>query len=282
MSFPFRKLAMGGGAVKGTLYIGALIELAKHQELYFPDGVHGVSIGAIFATCVAFQVKFTEDFLDDKQEFYSMENLLPPVNFESLQNALLEKGMFDMDVFTKAVIAILNKCGLDIENLKIKDAKMPLHIYASNITKGVPTMFTGDVNVLDALRCSCCVPFIFKPQELYGQLYIDGDTFLPYIGSVQKDAFVITLKTHSYANITPKNIRDTDIVSYIREIYNTGVRNSYQFNKTELTLNLIYPGLLAESDLHDFDIRDIFRSSGNDLRRFLISKGFLKELTEID
>ena len=272
---------MGGGAIKGTLYIGALIELAKHQELYFPDGVYGVSIGAIFAVCVAFQVKITEDFLDDKEEFYSMEDLIPDINFESLQNSLSEKGIFNMDKFTNAIISVCKKCGVDIENLKIKDAKMPLYIIASNITKGVPTMFTGDVNVLDALRCSCCVPFIFKPQELYGQLYIDGDTFMPYIGSIQKDAFIITLKTHSYANITPKNIKDTDIVSYVREIYNTGVRNSYQFNKTNLTLNLIYPGLLAESNLRDFDIRDIFRSAGKDLRRFLISKGFLKEITEM-
>jgi predicted patatin/cPLA2 family phospholipase len=183
--------------------------------------------------------------------------------------------MFTMDLFKEKVVALFKSYDLDIETLKLKDAKMPLYITASNITKGIPTIFRGDVTIFDALRCSCCLPFVYKPQELYGQLYIDGDIFLPYIGSIQKDAFIITLKTHSYASITPKNLKDINMLSYLRQIYNLGVRNSIEFQKNELTLNLIYPKLLAESDLRDFDIQDIFKSAGNDLRRFLISKGFL-------
>jgi len=275
MSLPFRKLGLSGGGMKGVLHIGALIELSKYQDLYFPDGIYGTSIGAIIAVFVAFQVKFTFEFLDDKMNDLSPENLIPDVNFETLRNSFSEKGMFTMDLFKEKVVALFKTYDLDIETLKIKDAKMPLYITASNITKGIPTIFRGDVTILDALRCSCCVPFVYKPQELYGQLYIDGDVFLPYIGSIQKDAFIITLKTHSYASITPKNLKDINMLSYLRQIYSLGVRNSIEFQKNELTLNLIYPKLLAESDLRDFDIQDIFKSAGNDLRRFLISKGFL-------
>ena len=281
MSFPFRKLALGGGGVKGVLHLGALIELSKHQELYFPDGVYGSSVGAIFAVCVAFQLNITENFLDDKTDFFAIQKLVPDLDFESLQHSFSEKGLFTMDIFTKRIIDIFKKHDLDLETLRIKDAKMPLYIFGSNITKGIPTIFTGDVTIIDALRCSCCLPFLYKPQELYGQLYIDGDIFMPYIGCLEKDAFIIRLKTHTYANITPKNIKDTDVVSYIREIYNMGVLNSIQFQQTNLTLQLIYPGLLAESDLNDFDIQDIIRSARNDLRRFLITNGFLKEFSEV-
>ena len=282
MSLPFRKLGLSGGGMKGILHIGALLELSKYQDLFFPDGVYGTSIGAIIAVLVAFQVKLTEDFLDDKIDNLSPENLIPEFKFETLQYSFSEKGMFTMDVFKEKVVELFQKYDLDIETLKLKDAKMPLYIIASNITKGIPTIFSGDVTIFDALRCSCCLPFVYKPQELYGQLYMDGDIFLPYIGSIQKDAFIITLKAHSYASITPKNLKDINILSYLRQIYNLGVRNSIEFQRTELTLNLIYPNLLAESDLREFDIRDIFKSAGNDLRRFLITKGFLKELTEVD
>jgi predicted acylesterase/phospholipase RssA len=281
MSFPFRKLGLGGGGMKGVLHLGALRELGKHQDLYFPDGLYGTSIGAIIAVFVAFQIKFTDDFLDDKKEFLSIQNLIPDLNFETLQDSFPEKGIFTMDIFKEKVIRLFKKCDLDIETLKIKDAKMPLYIIASNITKGVPTIFTGDITIIDALRCSCCLPFVYRPQELYGQLYIDGDVFLPYIGCLEKDAFIITLKTHSYANITPKTIKDIDILSYIRQIYNMGVLNSYEFQKNDLTLNIVYPNLLAESDLNDFNILDIFRSAENDLRRFLITNGFLKEFSEV-
>jgi hypothetical protein len=39
--FPFKKIILGGGAAKGILHFGALQELSKHQELYFPGGVYG-------------------------------------------------------------------------------------------------------------------------------------------------------------------------------------------------------------------------------------------------
>ena len=40
--------------MKGIMYIGALRELSRHQELVFPDGVYGVSVGAIVGTYIAF------------------------------------------------------------------------------------------------------------------------------------------------------------------------------------------------------------------------------------
>jgi len=281
MSFPFRKLALGGGGVKGVLHLGALIELSKHQDLYFPDGVYGSSIGAIFAVCVAFQLNITENFLDDKTDFFAIQKLVPNLDFESLQHSFSEKGVFTMDIFTKILIDIFKKSNLDFETLKIKDAKMPLYIFASNITKGIPTIFTGDVTIIDALRCSCCIPFLYKPQELYGQLYIDGDIFMPYIGSLEKDAFIIRLKTQTYTKINPKTVQDIPLLTYVREVYNMGVNSTYKLCQNDTTLELAYPNLLAESDLNDFDIPDILRVSSESMRGFLISKSFLKELPKV-
>jgi hypothetical protein len=282
MSLPFKKLGLSGGGAKGILHVGALIELAKHQDLYFPDGIYGTSIGAIVGVCVAFRVPITPSFFDDKKDVLSIQNLVPPLTFETIQAGFPEKGMFTMDTFREKMIEIFKSTmSLDIETLKIKDAKMPLYIIASNITKGLPTIFTENVSIIDALCCSCCMPFIYRPQELYGQLYIDGDAFLPYIGSLQKDAFVISLKTHTYVKINPKTLKDVSILTYIREVYNMGVNSSYSLQRNELTLDIVYPNLAAESDLNDFDIPDIMKVSGDSMRGFLISKGLLKKLPEV-
>ena len=185
-----------------------------------------------------------------------------------------------MDVFCKKLSEVFKLKNLDIETLKVKDAKMPLYIVASNITKGVPTIFTGDVLLIDAIRCSCCLPVVYRPQELYGQLYIDGDAFLPYIGSLHKDALVLSLKTH-WDKISLKTYEDMSLFTYIRVVYNLGVMNIIELHKTDLTVELGYPKLLAESNLDDFDLRHVFKIAGDSIRSFLVSKGFLEELPEV-
>jgi hypothetical protein len=281
MSLPFKKLGLGGGGAKGILHIGALRELAKHQKLYFPDGVYGTSIGAIIGVFVAFEIPFTDDFLNDKKDTLALSSLVPPLTFEAIQKGFPEKGTFTMDVFQEKMVSTFKTCGLDIKTLKIRDAKMPLYITASNITKGVPTIFTGEVSIIDALRCSCALPFVYRPQELYGQLYIDGDAFLPYIGLLEKDAFVISLKSHTYVKINPKTVQDIPLLTYIREVYNMGKDATYKLCQNDTTLELAYPSLVAESDLNDFNIPDILRVSSESMRGFLISKSLLKELPEV-
>jgi hypothetical protein len=189
--------------------------------------------------------------------------------------------MFTMDLFRENVYQLFHECGVDIHTKKISDAKMPLYIIASNITKGIPTVFTGDVLVIDALCCSCCMPGIFKPQEMYDQLYIDGDLFVPNIGSLHNDALVLSLKTHLPIKITPKTIGDISIPDFIRQVYNMGIINHVEFHKTELTIELVYPKLFADSDLDEFDVEDIVKTAETSMRGFLVAKSLLKELPEV-
>ena len=275
MSLPFRKLGLGGGGIKGILHIGALRELAKYQSLDFPDGVYGCSIGSIIATYISFGLPVDDRMLELTSKHLSTEKLIPNISFKNIKTIVSEKGMFTMDLFKENLCELFNEYGVDIKTKKISDAKMPLYIIASNITKGIPTVFTGDVLVIDALCCSCCIPGVFKPQEMYDQLYIDGDAFLPNIGSLQKDALIFSLKTHMPLKITPKTINDISIPDFIRQVYNMSVINHIEFHKTDLMVELSYPKLYADSDLDDFDLGDIMKVSGDLMRGFLISKSLL-------
>jgi hypothetical protein len=280
MSLPFKKLGLGGGGAKGILQVGALRELSKHQKLFFPDGVYGCSIGSIIATFVAFEIPLDDEFLELSKHFFSIERFTPKLTFDNILTGFSGKGVFTMDKFRQQLKELFMLKNLDIETLKIKDAKMPLYIVASNITKGVPTIFTGDILLIDAMRCSCCLPVVYRPQELYGQLYIDGDAFLPYIGSLHKDALILSLKTHT-AKITPQNLEHIPIFTYIRDVYNMGMINVIELHRAELTIDLVYPALFAESNLSEMNIPDILKTAADSVRSFLISKSLLKELPEV-
>jgi hypothetical protein len=281
MSLPFRKLGLGGGGVKGILHVGALRELAKYQPLEFPDGIYGCSIGSVMAAYISFGLPIDDKLLELTQKHLSSDKIIPKLSFKNITSGFSDKGMFTMDLFRENLYQLFNERGIDIKSKKISDAKMPLYIIASNITKGIPTIFTGDVSVIDALCCSCCMPGIFRPQEMYDQLYIDGDLFVPNIGSLHKDALVLSLKTHLPLKITAKTIGEMSILDFIRQVYNMSVINHIEFHKSDLTVELVYPKLVSDSDLADFDIADIIKSAEALMRGFLVSKSLLKELSEV-
>jgi len=60
-----------------------------------------------------------------------------------------------------------------------------------------------------------------------------------------------------------------------------GVINHVEFHKTNLTLQLFYPKLFADSDLDEFDVEDIITTGESSMRGFLIAKSFLKEFSEV-
>jgi predicted patatin/cPLA2 family phospholipase len=281
MNVAFRKLGLGGGGMKGILHVGALRELSKYQPLVFPDGIYGVSIGSIAATYLSFNLPMDESFVTLSRKYLSMDRVTPKLTFHDITNVLSSKGMFSMDLFESALIEMFNEVGINLKGKTIGDAHQPLYIVASNITKGVPTIFTKDVPILDALKCSCCIPGVFKPQILYNQIYVDGGVFVPCISWIQPDALVLSLTKTKTRKLHPSEIAETSPVVYLRDIYSMAVNNFIQMHKNETSVSLSYPNLMSDSDLESFDVDDILAKSGNDLRSFLIAKGFLQEVPEV-
>lgn len=280
MSLPFRKLGLGGGGIKGVLHIGALQELSKHQSLNFPDGIYGISIGSILATYVSFGLPLDDKLTYLVKKYLSVEKLVSKLSFKDVSNAFSTKGLYSMNTFEESVVEMFLEAGLDIRTKTLGDAKMPLYIIASNITKGTPTIFSKDVPLLDAIKCSCCIPAMFKPQELYGQLYVDGDLFVPSLSSIVKDGLVFSLVKKTSTCITPKTIEKMDPLQYMRDLYIMSMNRVRHIEKTDLTVCLEYKNLRSDSDLEEFDIQAIFESGKKQLDNFLRTKGFCQESTE--
>lgn len=64
-----------------------------------------------------------------------------------------------MDAFEVVVRRAFQQHGIDLSEARIADAPQPLHIVASNLTRSTPTVFQGNVRILDALKASCALPF---------------------------------------------------------------------------------------------------------------------------
>jgi predicted acylesterase/phospholipase RssA len=194
------------------------------------------------------------------------------------------KGVVSMDSFEKLIVDLFESRGINIRDKVLSDAKMPLYIVASNLSKGKPAIFSGKVPVLDALKCSCAIPGVFIPQVLYNQLYIDGDMFCPSVDKFIPNldhAICFSLKFRVPTNdLIPENIENMSPLTYIHSIYNMVTQNFSNQVKTDKTLDLYYEGLYSTSDISEVDIESIFKKAAHDLNRFLSAKSVLKELAE--
>jgi len=281
MSLVFRKLGLGGGGIKGILHIGALQQLSKHQDLYFPDGVYGVSIGSIVATYLSFQLPIDDKLIHLTKKYLNFDNVIPTLTFEDVKSSFTSKGFFSMKKFEEVLIEMFNEVGIDIASKKIGDANMPLYIIASNISKGVPTIFSKDVPILDALKCSCCIPGIFKPQVLYNQIYIDGGVFVPCVSSIAPGALVFTLGKQSISHITAETLDSISPIDYFRDIYSMAMNQYHNAYETEYTITLKHSKLMSNSNLDEFNIEDILETSRRKIGNFLLSKCGCQKCLEI-
>ena len=278
MSLPFRKLSLSGGGVKGVLQYGVLRNLRKYQELEFPDGVWGCSIGAIVGTFIAFRIPLENI---DIKKYLGFDKVLPKPTFQDITGLISSKGVFTMDLFEKYLIQVFAEHNFDITTKKIGDAYMPLHIIGSNITKGIPTVFSKDVSLVQALKCSCCLPGIFKPQELYGQLYVDGGLFVPDLAVLNSDGLHLFLTKKRTKPMNPQNIDSISPIDYVRNLYSMSMNQFHKFQGAEYTIDLEYPGLNSDSNLDDFEIDKILDHTDQALRRLFITKGLLQELPKV-
>jgi hypothetical protein len=172
--------------------MGALRALEEFKgDLVFPDGIYGSSAGAFMAVAIAFGMKL-DAVRSMYDTYFTASNFIPQPKLDHVLTAMERRGVFSMDALMELVVRMFLENGLDLRGKRCCDAPQKLYIVASNMTTGHPTILTGKVPILDALRCSSAIPLLFEPQMLYGELYLDGGVHLRCLGAVvPKDTLVI-------------------------------------------------------------------------------------------
>jgi|694.fasta_scaffold101089_4 predicted patatin/cPLA2 family phospholipase len=276
----FTILGLGGGGMKGILQVGALTELAKHQPLEFPDGVYGCSVGAIIGTYVAFGLPI-DKMIPLSKKYLTQKAILPSVGLYDISTCLSSKGLFSMSTFEATIIKMFEEAGLDVRDKNIGDAKMPLFIVTSNVTKGKPAILSKNVSVIEALKCSCCVPGVFKPQMLYGQVYVDGGLFSPNIRGIvplTPTTLIIVLPRPKTLEITATTLSSISSIDFAFELISIATKQGVSNKCNECTLSLVHPNVTSTTDIMTVDIDSILKFTSSKLRRFLSTKNFYDEI----
>jgi predicted acylesterase/phospholipase RssA len=282
MSLLIRKLALGGGGAKGILHIGVLREVAKHQPLEFPDGIYGSSVGSIIASCIAFRVPI-DNILNFVKQHSSIQSMIPSkFDVKNISKLFANKGLYSMEVFDQRMIELFKSANIDIEKKKLKDAHMPLYVVSSNITKGIPAIFSDDVFVLEALRCSCSIPFLFHPQQVGSNLYVDGDILTPNLTTLcPEDTIIINLDKHRKNSITPSQLESLSPLEYARDLYLIVATYNQKNQSSSNTFSISYPDLYSDTDLSQMNTESILVYASDQFRRFFGTHVLGEEISEL-
>ena len=192
--------------MRGGAHIGALRAVQEVQgSLEFPDGIYGFSVGAIVASAVAFNIPL-ETIEAVMRDHHKRSWWLPALSVYHAFGVYERKGVFTMDRLREMLVSMYTACGIkDIETKRISDAPQPLFIVASNLSTRRPAILTGNVPLVQAILCSCCIPGLFEPQVLYGDVYLDAAVYIRQPHQiVPPGTLVIQLYGHRI-KITPKS-----------------------------------------------------------------------------
>ena len=215
----FRSLALGGGGVRAGLHVGALTALESLRgSLVFPDGIWGCSAGAVLATAVAFNLSAAQ-VADLYRSHMDISAVIPTPKLSALADLATSKGMFSMEIYERAIVTAFKTHGIDLTDKVIADAPQPLYIVASNMTTHNPTVFTKHVRILDALRCSSCLPILFQPQVLYNHVYLDGGLFVDCLSSLTpRDCLVLHISDPG-EKLYASELESLPLSTYLHRIY---------------------------------------------------------------
>jgi len=243
----FRSIALGGGGIRGFLLFGGLKAVEEHQgNLNFPDGVYGCSVGAVIATGVAFGLTYRQ-MEEIGYKFVNTSAFLPSYRHATILAFTQKKGLFTMDLMEELFLRIFDSVGIDLRGKMISDAPQKLYLLASNITTQRPTLLTGNIPLLAAMKASCCLPFIFHPQMIHNQLYLDGGVYSENMyEAVPKGTLVLDI-AHIRRAIFPSTLESISIFDMVRTLW-AGLR-SVRVHADAINLNI--DGIYLLDELKD-------------------------------
>ena len=205
-------LVLSGGGLKGFSVLGALQYLVDEDKdhLKYLKKYYGVSVGAII--CLLLIMKYQpKDILSE----FIANQCLSDVNI-NIYNGLFGKGFIDFDqlssIFSKMVMIKMKRIPT-LGNL-CNEFNCEFKCLTYNFTKKCETIISNtthpDINLLDCIRITSNIPFIFNSFRYKDNLYYDGflscNFPLHLIDPVKDNAIALNITTQ-------RDERDKDFTS---------------------------------------------------------------------
>jgi NTE family protein len=147
-------LALSGGGARGISHLGVLKALDEFGVQV--DYISGTSTGALVGALYSYGISPDE----------ILEVIIKTRFFSSLRPAWTLTGLVTMDGLRDLILKLIPENNFDA-------LKIPVIIAATSLNKGRTEYFTSG-ELIPAILASCCVPVIFKPVAINGEVYVDG------------------------------------------------------------------------------------------------------------
>lgn len=176
-------ITLSGGGFKGLMYIGMLDAFKKHKySLKNLKGISGTSIGALFGLTLLLGVEtsviseLTTPLLSSFDRYTAEFNI---------QNLFQTYGLNDGEFLRHAIESVLSHVGLSrFITMQHLYEYFPTEFVcvATNLSKNESVFFSykthPNLQVIDAIFMSMCVPIMFKPFHFENDMYVDGSLMM--------------------------------------------------------------------------------------------------------
>ncbi len=162
-------LCLGSGGIRGFTHIGVLKALQEHQinvQAYF-----GTSVGSLVSAFAASGLSALE-----------IEKKALSIKPFQLLDLTFPKNGFIKGEKLKTYIEE------NVSQKNIEDLKIPVRIIATNSKTGTAVIFKSGL-ISERVQASCAIPNIFRPTQIDGVEYLDGDLKSPVPMLMARDEF---------------------------------------------------------------------------------------------
>ena len=163
-------LVIGAGSVKCAAALG--LQKVLDREGIGADLVVGCSGGSIYAAFIALGIDV--DTAEEMTRRLWTRELTKRRHYLSLLRAILPQifpfresfGLVDDRL-------ILDRLQIAFGKRTFEDARIPLYLTATDFHNGEQVVFSSG-KLVDAIRASIAIPYVFQPWTIDGRLFIDG------------------------------------------------------------------------------------------------------------
>ena len=163
-------VVIGSGSVKCAAALG-LFKVLEREAIPI-DMVVGCSGGALYAACVA--MGFDLPTAERKTRELWTKEITQKRNTRALLSAVLPQVFgFDERFGLVDDRLVLERLRQGFGDARMEDAKIPLYLTATDFHSGEQAVFSKGL-LVDAVRASIAIPYIFQPWKIGDRTYVDG------------------------------------------------------------------------------------------------------------
>ena len=215
-----KNIIFTGGGMKGWAYIGTIKALNEYIDIQSIEHVIGVSVGGFFGLLYILQmdpdfildyfmnISFKDAIDINIDDILVNQSLLSGVHFTAILREIISFKI-DPDITFKQ-LRIHTKILFTVNAINIDDSKIEYFNY----------QLTPNVKVLDAVRASCNLPFLFPSYIINGKNYFDGGICNNCPINLVDELFTIAFDI-SYFGTCSSNIKLYDFLMCLINISNS-------------------------------------------------------------